>query len=106
MATHDALNAIIRLRSQIREAGPAFVRPEAVDPVLELAEQALAEAQTMIWQLKGEAAARDGYEVILTFSAIGAKGVPVNHAEGTILRCTDGPDEWRLTDSRWVPVPK
>jgi hypothetical protein len=103
MPTHDAMARVIQLRAQIREAGPAFVRPEDVGPVLELAEQALAECQAMIWQLKGELAARDGGEVILTFAAHGSNGVPTNHAEGTILRCTDGPGEWRLTGGEWVP---
>lgn len=74
--------------------------------LLELVEDALTEAAAEIAAYKGELAARDGRETLLTFDRIGPEGVPTNHANGTLLACTDSDREWVLNDGQWLERPK
>lgn len=97
-----ALTEVGKLQGLIRERKPNLLRPEEVEPTLALVEEALNEAAELMWEARGELAARDGHEIILTFDRIGTEGVPTNHAEGTLLKCTDSERSWRLTGGEWV----
>lgn len=90
-----------RLRGRIA-AGSMVIADSEVAHVLDVVEAALNEMERDLWAYKGLLAASDGRETILTFDRIGTEGVPVNHAEGTILACTDSDHKWVLISGRWV----
>ena len=97
--------AAAEMKRRVADRHPGFIATEDASRMIELCEEALETAQKEIWALRGELAARDGRETILTFDRIGTEGVPVNHPEGTILACTDSDRKWRLTDGKWAPLP-
>jgi hypothetical protein len=100
-------SALERVKAEQRSIRSGFVigyGSEAVESLLNLVEDALEEAATEIARLKGQLAARDGREIILTFDRIGTEGVPVHFEDGTRLKCTDSDREWVLSDGQWVLV--
>lgn len=114
-----AMEMIQAERANIRAGKLVGTGPEHLEYWLGVAEEALAEAAREIAGLseqieaaaresaayKGELAARDGRETILTFDRIGPEGVPTYHPVGTILACTDSDRSWRLSaDREWVEV--